>query len=126
MLGRPDVVWGGFCKEIGPVGGFRPLDTFKVTKLGLSSDCVGGGGLNFFGFMGGLGELFSKGGQERGPPSLGFWGGARARRSCLYRPCERGKGRGEPLVELVGRGSFGGGRDLPFPTQVSCPEGALI
>jgi len=114
LFGLPVVVRGGFCKEVSPIGGFGPLDTFKVTKLGLSRNGVGVGGLEFLGFSGGLREFFPKAGKERGPPSLGPWGGARARRGCLYRLRERGEGRGEPLVKLIGGGSIRGGRDLPF------------
>jgi len=61
--------------------------------------------LKFFGPLGGLRELFPKGGQEAGPPALGHWGGARAGRSGFYRRRDRGEYRGEPLVELIGRGS---------------------
>jgi len=44
LLGRPDVVWGGFGKEVGPVGGFGPFDGFEVAELGLSCRGVGVGG----------------------------------------------------------------------------------
>jgi len=113
LLGRPDVVRGSLCEKISPVGGFRLLDAFEVSKLELSRYGVGVRGLKFFRLSGGFCELFLKGGQEPGPPSFGPWGGARAGRSNLYRRRERGEGRGEPLIELVGGGCIRGGRDLP-------------
>jgi len=119
LLGRPYVVRGTLCEKISPVGGSRLFDAFEVTKHGLSRDGVGVGGLKFFGLLGGLRELLPKGGQERGPPSFGPWGGARAGRGGLYRHRQRGEGRGEPLVELIGRGSIRGGRDLPVFEFVS-------
>ena len=44
LPGRPDVVQGGFSKEISPVGGFGPFDGFEVAELGLSCHGVGVGG----------------------------------------------------------------------------------
>jgi len=92
FFGRPDVVRGGFCKEIGPVGGFCPLDTFEVPKPRLSRDGVGIGDFEFLGRSGGFRELFPKGGQEWGPPGFGPWAGARARRGAFYRRRECGEG----------------------------------
>ena len=112
MFGRLDVVWGSLCEKISPVGGFPLLDAFEVSKLGLSRDGVGVWGLKFFGPSDGLCALFPKGGQERVPPSFGPWGGARAGCGGLYRRCDRGEGRGEPLIKLIGRGSIKGGKDL--------------
>jgi len=74
LLGRPDVVRGGLCEKVSPVGGFGLLDAFEVAKVRLSRDGVRVGGLKFFGPSGGFVELFPKGGQERGPPSFGPWG----------------------------------------------------
>jgi len=112
LFGRPDVVRGGPCEKVSPVGGFCLHDALEVTKLGLSRDGVGVGGLKFFGPSSGFRKLFPKGGQERGPPSFGPWGGAGAGRGGFQRRRERGEGRGEPLVELIARGSSWGGRDL--------------
>jgi len=78
LVGSPDIVGGGLCEKVSPVGGFRPLDALEVTKLGLSRDGVGFGGLKFFGPSGGFCELFLKRGKERGPPGCGPWGGAGA------------------------------------------------
>ena len=80
LFGRPDVVRGGLCEEISPVGGLRLLDAFEVAKLGLFRDGVGVGGLKFFGPSGGFRKFFPKGGQERSSPSFGPWGGAGAGR----------------------------------------------
>ena len=74
LLGRSDVVWGGFREEVGPVGGFGSLDGLEVSELGLSCNAVGVGGPELFGPTGGLCELLSDSGQERGPPSFRPWG----------------------------------------------------
>jgi len=113
LFGRPDVVRGGLCEKVSPVGGLGLLDAFEVTKLGLSRDGVGVGGLQFFGPSGSFRKLFPKGGQERGPPSFGPWGWVGAGRDNFWSCRERQVGRGEPFVELFGGGSSWGGRDLP-------------
>jgi len=48
LFGRPDVVWGGFCKEVSPVGGFGSFNGFKVAEFGLSGNAVGVRGLELF------------------------------------------------------------------------------
>ena len=57
LLGRPDVVRGGFCEEISPVGSFGPLNGFEVAEPGLSCCGVGVGGPEFFSPAGGFCEF---------------------------------------------------------------------
>jgi len=76
LFGRPDVVRGGFREEIRPVGTFGSFDGFKVAKLSLPCCGVGVGGPQVFSFAGGFRKLFSEGGEQRGPPGFGHWGGA--------------------------------------------------
>ena len=76
LFGRPNVVRGGFGKEIGPGGGLSSFDGFKVAKLGLSRHSVGVWGPELLGPAGCFCELFSEGGKEWGPPSLRLRRGA--------------------------------------------------
>ena len=76
MFGCPDVVRGGFCEEVSPVGGFSSLEGLEVAELGRSYNAVGGGGPEFFGFARGFCEFLSESGQEWGPPGLRSWGRA--------------------------------------------------
>ena len=113
MFGRPDVVRRGFCKEVSPVGGFCPLDNFEIARLGQSCNGVAVGGSDTLGLAGGLCELLPEGGEEWGPPCFGSCGEALVECGgfecrCKYRECG-----GEPLVELVGRGSVGRGTHQP-------------
>ena len=62
LFGRPDVVGGGSCKEVSPVGGFSALDGFEVAELRLSHYVVGVGGLRLFGFPGGSSEFLPESG----------------------------------------------------------------
>jgi len=78
LFGCPNVVRGGFCEEVGPIGSLGSFNGFEVAELGLSCCGVGIGGPQFLGFAGSLRELFSESGEERGPPCLGLWRGARA------------------------------------------------
>jgi len=76
LFGRPDVVWGGLCDEVSPVGGFSSLDGLKIAELGLPYNAVGVGGPELFGSARGLRESLSESGQERGPPGFRSWGRA--------------------------------------------------
>ena len=71
MFGRPDVAWCGFGEEVSPVRGLGPRYGFKVGEFGLSRHEDGVGSLMFVGCEGGLRELWTEGGKERGPPRLG-------------------------------------------------------
>ena len=62
LFGRPDVVWGGSCKKVSPVGGFSSLDGLEVAEFGLSCCVVGVSSLGFFGPSGDFCELFPEGG----------------------------------------------------------------
>jgi len=62
FFGPRDVVWGGFCKEIAPVGGFCPFDGFKVAELGRSCCGVGVGGPEPLSLAGSFCEFLSEGG----------------------------------------------------------------
>jgi len=77
LFGRPDVVWGGFRKEVSPVGGFGSFDGLEVAEFGLSGNAVGVRGPELFRSPGGFSELLSESGQERGPPGLRPWGQGR-------------------------------------------------
>jgi len=70
LLGHPDFVWGGLCKEVGPVGGFSPFDGFEVAEVGLSCCGVGVGCPELFSPAGSFCEFLSLGGEEWGPPSF--------------------------------------------------------
>jgi len=48
LFGRPDVVRGGFCEEVSPVGGFSSFDGLEVAELGLSYNAVGVGSRVFW------------------------------------------------------------------------------
>jgi len=61
LLGRPNVLWGGFCEEVGPVGVGCSFDGLEVAELGLPSSEAGVGGLVFLGLAGGLLEFFGEG-----------------------------------------------------------------
>jgi len=74
LFGRPDVVRGGFCEEVGRVGGFSSFDGLKGAELGLSYNVVGIGGPEFFGSARGFRESLSESGQEQGPPGFRSWG----------------------------------------------------
>jgi len=54
LLGHPDVVRGGFCKKIGPVGGLSSFDGIQVAELGLSCYSIGVGGAQLLGPAGGF------------------------------------------------------------------------
>jgi len=76
LFGRPDIVCGGFCEEISPVGSFGSFYSLEVAELSLPSRGVGVGGPQFFRPAGGFCELLSESGEQRGPPGLGFREGA--------------------------------------------------
>ena len=76
MFGCPDVVQGSFCKEVGPVGGFGPLDGFEVAEVGVSCRGVGVEDPELLSSEGSFCEFLSEGGEEWGPPSFRLWGGA--------------------------------------------------
>ena len=113
LFGHPDVVGGGFCEKVSPVGGFSSFDGLKVAEFGLCCHTVGFGGPEPFGSERGFHEFLSESGQERGPAGFGSWGRARVGCRGFDCRCECGEGCGEPLVELVGGGGIGGGRDEP-------------
>ena len=48
LFGHPDVVRGGFRKELGPVGGFGSHDGFPIAEFRLSHNAVGVRGPEFF------------------------------------------------------------------------------
>jgi len=75
LFGRPDVVRGGLCAEVSPVGGFSSFDGLKVAELGLSYNAVGVRGPEFFGCARGFPEFLSQSGKERGPPGFRFGDG---------------------------------------------------
>ena len=110
LFGRPDIVWRGLCEEITSVGGFRPFNGYEIAKLGLPCYGVGVWDSEFVGSAGAFWEFLPEGGQEWGPPSFRLWGGASVACAGFDRCCQCGKGGGEPLVKLVGRGSIGGAR----------------
>jgi len=76
LFGGPDIVRGGFCKEIGPVAGLGSFYGFEVAELRLPCYGVGVWGSKLLGPTGSFGEFFPEGGEEGGPPSLRLRGGA--------------------------------------------------
>jgi len=65
-------VWGGFHKEISPVGGLGPFNGLEVSEPGQSCCGVGVGCLQFLGPAGSLGELFPEGSEEGVHQALDF------------------------------------------------------
>lgn len=56
-----------------------------------------------------LAELFTKGGEEGGPPRFGFGVGAGARGGVFNGRCQDRESQGKPGVELLGGGDVGEG-----------------
>jgi len=77
LLGRPDVAWGGLCKEISPVRGFRPFNGLEVAKFGLSCYSVGVGGPELLGPAGGFRKVLPVGGQSGVHEALDFGEGSK-------------------------------------------------
>jgi len=76
LFGCPDVVRGGFCEEIGPVGSLRSFYGLEIAEFNLSCCGVEVGGPQFFGLASSFCELLPESGEEKGPPGFGLRGGA--------------------------------------------------
>jgi len=71
LFGCPNVIRGGFCEEVSPIGSLGSLNGLEIAKLGLSCCAVGIGGSQTLGSAGSLCVLLPENGEERGPPCLG-------------------------------------------------------